>query len=422
MGVPTWDRRRPPRSGGRPVLPPERLRALFNAPTTRELRARGTRKWPAGEDLLGLYVAEMDFGIPPVVTEAIQPAVASGTLGHLPEQDRSALRAAVADYQLRHHGWAVSPGDVHLVADVMTALSVTIEHFSAPGAPVVLLTPTYAHFRTLATCHGREVIEVPCAPDAAAGRYALDLAGLDVALARARGGLVVLSNPWEPVGRVLEREELLDLADVVERHGARVFADELHAPLVVCPGRRHVPYASLDARTAGHTVTGVGASVGWNIPGLKCGQMILSNAAVAARFAPLARRYVEAVGVLGVRAATAAYTRGEPWIDEIRGYLRGNHDLLASAVAGGRLPGLRLTPLEGTYSAWLDCRDLDLPGGPAAYFRERAGVALTDGATCGSAGAGFVRMILGTPRPIIEQAIARMSAALAGCARRAPNG
>jgi cystathionine beta-lyase len=200
------------------------------------------------------------------------------------------------------------------------------------------------------------------------------------------------------------------VAEVVERHGGRVFSDEIHAPLAF-PGSRHVPYASLGDVPAGHAVTATSASKAWNLPGLKCAQLVLSNEADAAVWARVGLHAEHGASTLGVVANTAAYTAGAGWLDDVLAYLDGNRRLLDELVAT-HLPGVRYTPPEGTYLAWLDCREIDLAE-PGAFFLERAGVALTDGVLCGAAGRGFVRLNVATPRPVLEQAVEQMGAALA---------
>ncbi|MPV38260.1 aminotransferase class I/II-fold pyridoxal phosphate-dependent enzyme [Georgenia subflava] len=359
-------------------------------------------------DCIGAFVAEMDFGVPPVVQDVVRRAADDGALGYLPLHERHAARAACAGWLASTVGWDVPADRVHLLPDVLSVMRETIRHFTAPGSAVIVPTPAYMPFLTVVPAAGREVVEVPSLLDDD-GRYTLDLAGIDAAFA-AGAGLLVLCNPWNPVGRVLTREELLAVAEVVDRHGGRVFSDEIHAPILL-DDLPHVPYASLDERTAGHTVTAVAASKGWNVPGLKCGQMVLSNDADAEAFAPYAADVSDTVGLLGARAATAVYTDDGGWLAEVVDYLRGNRDLLAELVAE-HLPGAVLSRTEGTYIAWLDCRGLGLEGSAASFFRREAGVALTDGISCGEAGAGFVRIVMATPRPILRRAVEQMGAAL----------
>ncbi|MEE6282912.1 MalY/PatB family protein [Georgenia sp. MJ170] len=379
----------------------------FDAITIEQLRAAGSTKWTMFPDTIGAFIAEMDFGVPPQVADVVRHAADSGAMGYLPAADRTQAKRATAQWLDRSFGWQVPQEHVFLLPDVLSSMRIAIQRFTPPGSPVIIPTPAYMPFLTVTPAMDRKVIEVPSLLDDD-GRYHLDLAGIDAAFA-AGAGLLVLCNPWNPVGRVLSRDELLEVAEVVERHGGRVFADEIHAPLVL-DDLPHTPYASLDERTAGHTITAVAASKGWNVPGLKCGQMILSNPDDVAAFAPYATDAGDTVGLLGGRAAVAAYDHGQEWLDDVVTYLRGNRDLLTEMVE--QIPGVTLSPVEGTYIAWLDCRELDVPGGAATFFRTKAGVALTDGASCGAAGEGFVRLIFAMPQPILRRALEQMRDAL----------
>ena len=367
------------------------------------LRRAGGLKWSLHPDAIGAFVAETDFGTAPVVTDALHAAVDASAFGYLPAAMAEAMSAAYAAWSADRYGWAVDPADVRPVADVVAGLAAAIEHFSAPGTAVILPTPAYMPFLTVPPALGRAVIQVPLGPG---GRHDLD--ALDAAFA-AGGNLLILCNPHNPVGRVLSPQELQDIAAVVQRHGGRVFSDEIHAPLVYA-GRRHVPYASLSPVTAAHTLTATSASKAWNLPGLKCAQVVLSSDADRETWSRIADVVEHGAGNLGVIANTAAYGRGGPWLDGLLDYLDGNRRLLAELVAE-RLPGVGLTPPEGTYLGWLDFRAAGIAD-PAAYFLEKAGVAMTDGARCGEAGRGFARFTFALPRPILREAIERMGAAL----------
>jgi cystathionine beta-lyase len=372
-----------------------------------DLRAIGGLKWSQYPDAIGAFVAEMDFGTAPPVTEAVHAAVDRGLLGYLPEAAARGMAAACARWTGDRYGWHVDPVDVRPLADVIAGLQAAVEHFSRPGSPVVLPTPAYMPFLTVPPALGREVIEVPMV--VRDGRYGYDLDALDAAF-RAGGHLLVLCNPHNPIGRVLERAEMAAVAEVVEHHGGRVFSDEIHAPLVF-PGHRHVPYASISEVTAGHTVTATSASKAWNLPGMKCAQLLLSNDADRAVWARDGLLPEHGAATLGVVAATAAYTAGGPWLDGVLDYLDGNRRLLADLVAE-HLPGVTLSPLEGTYLAWLDCRALGLAE-PGEFFLAEAGVAMIDGSRCGVAGRGFVRCNIATPRPVLVRLVEQMGAALA---------
>ena len=367
------------------------------------LRERGSVKWSMYPEAIGAFVAEMDFGTAPAVTAALHRAVDAAAFGYLPAGAVEQMSAAYAAWSRDRYGWAVDPVDVRPVADVVAALTLAIEHFSAPGTPVVLPTPAYMPFVSVPPRLGREVIEVPLTAD---HRYDLDALA---AAFEAGGDLLILCNPHNPVGRVLAPDEMLAIAAVVDRYGGRVFSDEIHAPLVFDEAR-HVPYASLSPVTAGHTLTATSASKAWNLPGMKCAQVVLSNDLDRETWAGIGPLAEHGASTLGVIANTAAYEQGGPWLADVLVYLDGNRRLLGELVAES-LPGVGYTPPEGTYLGWLDFRATG-PVEPAPYFLEKAAVAMTDGALCGEAGQGFGRFNFALPRPILREAVQRLAAAM----------
>lgn len=381
----------------------------FDDITIEQLRAAGGLKWSQHPEAIGSFVAEMDFGTAPPVLDALRDAVDRELFGYLPEALARRLGEAWAGFAREAYGWEVPADRVRPLADVVAGLTSAIDFFSAPGAPVILPTPAYMPFLVVPPWMGRAVIEVPMARDG--DRYVYDLDALDAAFA-AGGSLLVLCNPHNPIGRVLGRDEMLAVSEVVERRGGRVFSDEIHAPLVY-DGHTHVPYAGLSEATAAHTVTAVSASKAWNLPGLKCAQLVLSNDQDAARWEEVGFMAEHGASSLGVVANIAAYESGGPWLAEVLAYLDGNRRLLGDLLAE-HLPQVGYVPPEGTYLAWLDCRRLDLGDHPAEFLLERAGVALTDGPACGRAGAGFARLNLATPRPILERKVAQLADALSG--------
>ena len=370
------------------------------------LRAGGSVKWTAHPEAIGAFVAEMDFGLAPAIDRALHDAVDAGVTGYLPTALADGLRSATADWCADRFGWAIEPAAVQPVGDVIAAFELMLRHYSDPSAPVIVPTPAYMPFLIVPPKLGRRVIEVPSIETD--GHYALDLDGIAAAFEQG-ADVLVLCNPWNPVGRVLTRDELLAVADVVERHGGRVFSDEIHAPLVFAP-HRHVPYASVSDAAARHSITAISASKAFNLPGLKCAQVVLTSEADAARFADVGFFAGHGASGLGVIANTVAYREGGPWLGEVLEYLDGNRQRFGELVAE-RIPRLGYREPEGTYIAWLDARPLDLGEQPADAVLERAGVALTDGSACGTP--GFLRCILATPRPVLEELVDRMATAFA---------
>lgn len=385
--------------------------AIADRTTEDELRARGSQKWTkGGPGVIGAFVAEMDFGVAPPVEAALLDVIRRADLGYLSPRAVAALAEACAAWQRDRYGWDVDPARVRPLPDVITGLAAAITVFSRPGSPVILPTPAYMPFLTVPGSLGRDVIQVPMTRGD--GRRVLDLDGIDAAFKRG-GHLLILCNPSNPVGRVYGKDELAAVAEVVEANGGRVFADEIHAPLLY-PGGTHVPYASLGPAAAAHTVTGTAASKGWNLPGLKCAQLILSSDEDAATWAGRGSTFEHGASTPGVQASTAAYRDGGPWLDDVVAYLDGSRALLAGLLAE-HLPGVGYRPPEGTYLAWLDCRALSaglrLDVAPAEFFLARARVMLTDGAACGAAGRGHVRLNFATPRPILAEIVRRMAGA-----------
>lgn len=379
----------------------------FDALTTADLDVSTSRKWSLHPGTIGAWVAEMDFGTAPAVTEALHRSVDAGAFGYLSPATARGMAEATADWMEVEFGWNVDPGRVHHVSDVMAALGVAITEYSPAGSAVIVPTPAYMPFLTYPPTLGRAVVEVPGLVEG--GRWRHDLDAIDRAFADGAGTLV-LCNPQNPTGTVLDRDELEAIAEVVERHGGRVFADEIHAP-VRFGGRPHIPYASISEAAARHTITGTSASKAWNVPGLKAAQLIVSNDADQEHYARFGFAVQHGAATPGVIAATAAYREGREWLVDVVEYLDGNRRLLADLVAE-HLPGAVFTAPDATYLAWIDCRGLGIAGSPAAFFREHAGVTLTDGALCGAGSEGFVRLVFAMPRPLLREAIAAMGAAV----------
>lgn len=380
----------------------------FDAITAQQLRAVGSLKWSEFPDMLPAWVAEMDFGLAEPIAARVAETVASGRVGYLPNVLIPDMGRAASAFMAETHGWDVPAEWIRPVPDVLTALECTVHFFTPDTGRIVVMTPAYMPFMWLPAVYGRDLVQVPMVR---AASWDVDFAALEDVLAP--GDLLILCNPHNPIGKVYTRAELEQLAGIVERRGARVFADEIHAPLVY-DGGTHVPYASVSAAAAGHTVTATSASKAWNLAGLKTAQLILSNEADAAAWKAKGGFKEHSATPLGVVANTAAYNDARPWLAEVLAYLDRNRRLLAELVAE-QLPGAAFATPEGTYLAFIDCSALDLggfEGTPTEFFAARAGVSLTEGGLCGDAGKGFIRLNFATPAPILRQIVEQMGAAL----------
>jgi len=270
----------------------------------------------------------------------------------------------------------------------------------------VVPTPTYPPFLDVVPLTGRRLVPVPCIWGE---RPALDLEGIRAALA-AGARTVLLSAPHNPLGRVWTVQELIQLRDIVLAHGARVISDEIHAFLAL-PGNRHTPYAAIEG-TAEHVTTVLSASKAWNIPGLKCAQILAGNAADlhALRAVPLVANH--GLSPLGAIATVAAYRDGGAWLDRLVVALAARRDRFGTLMAE-RAPHLRWTPMEGTYLAWIDAAGAGGPNAGTAALR--AGVAVGRGETFGSGSEHgyqrYARVTLATSEERLERIVDRLAAA-----------
>lgn len=370
------------------------------------LRARRSLKWNAAPpDVLPMWVAEMDYPTAPVVTEALQRAVRNESFGYPLTAQASGLADAVAAGLHDRYAWTVDPAHVHVVADVLRGMALAIELFSEPHDGVILTTPVYMPFFDLVTLTGRPQVHVPMAE--LDGRAVLDLAGVERAFAEGARTLV-LCNPYNPLGRVLDRSELTALADIVTRHAGRVISDEIHAPLVLTG--EHIPYASLSPATAEHTVTVVSASKAWNLPGLKCAQVVLSNPVDDAAWGRLPLVATIGASTLGVEASIAAYRDGAGWLDEVCALLDVHAARVAEAVESWS--GVRHRRNEGTYLAWLDCSEVELDTEPATWFLEHAQVMLSPGRPFRAPPRRFARLNFATTTALLDEGLGRIADAL----------
>ena len=373
--------------------------------TDEQLRARGGMKWThSASDVLPAWVAETDFAIAPVVTDVLREAVERGDVGYPPYDDRTGLPEAFASYAERHWRWLVDPAHVVLVGDVMAGILLTL-NLLCENAPVIVPTPTYPPFLDVVPLAGRELVTIPLDPDATTA--ALDLERIEAALA-AGARTVLLCNHHNPWGRAFTRAELEGLREVVTRYGARVVSDDIHAPLVL-PGATHLPYATLDG-TADHVTTVLSASKAWNVPGLKCAQLVTGTRADADRLRAIPHVANHGLSTLGVAANLSAYRDGQPWLDAFVARLDANRAQFDELVRS-ELPLARRRPLEATYLAWLDLRDYGLVD-PARAALARGRVLVNEGRSFGPGGEGHVRVNLATSSERLERIVTQLAQSL----------
>jgi cystathionine beta-lyase len=361
-----------------------------------DLRAAFSIKWTLPpEGVLPAFVAEMDARPCPPVLDAVRGAVERGTFGYPPFDTVNGVREAFAGFAAARYGWHVDPSLVISTGDVMAGVRFVLETLCEP-APVVVPVPSYPPLLHVVPLTGRAVVTVP----ALDGERRLDVGAIEAAFADGARTLL-LSHPHNPIGRAWTRPELEALRDAALRHGARVISDEIHAPLVL-PGAVHVPYAAIDG-TAEHVTTVTSASKAFNVPGVKCAQIVVGTAADGATLGAVHFVANHGVSPIGLVASVAAYADGGPWLDGVVAALADRREQLTHLLAE-RLPAVRWTPPEATYLAWLDLAGLGLAD-PVGQALEAGRVMLSRGPDFGPGFEQCTRLAFATSAERLERIV-----------------
>ena len=377
----------------------------FDGRTNR--RRSDSLKWNQyDDDVLPMWVADMDFRAPDPVIRAMHERVDHGVFGYgwVPPD----LGEVIVERLQRLYDWQVSPQELVFLPGAVTSFNLVCHAMGAPGDGVLMQTPIYFPMLWAPSGAGltNDEMELTRVPD---GSYAIEFGLFERAITD-RTRIFMLCNPHNPIGRVFRREELEQMAEICLRHDILICSDEIHCDLVF-QGSRHVPIATLAPEVADRTITLMAPSKTFNLPGLKCSVAIVQNAELRKKLQDTHMGLVHGVNVMGVAAAVAAYREGQPWLDELLRYLEANLDLLVE-YAGAHLPGISMSRPEATYLAWLSCHEAGIPGKPDEFFLNEARVAFNDGAIFGRGGEGFVRLNFGCRRSMLAEALDRMKNAL----------
>ncbi len=371
-----------------------------------ERRHTTSIKWGwCDEDVLPLWVADMDFRSPPAVLEALRAAVDHGIFGYAAAP--AGLREVLVERMATLYGWAIEPAWLVFVPGVVPGFNLACRALAQPGDGVLIQPPVYGPIYQVAERCGLERHVAPLVEEE--GRYTIDFADFAAAL-RPNTRLFLLCNPHNPVGRVFTREELSRLAQLCLDHQVLIVSDEIHSDIIYS-GYQHTPIAALAPEIAQRTITLIAPSKTYNIAGLYASVAIIPNLELRQRYQALRQDLVPAVNMLGYIAMHAAYRDGEAWRRALVRYLEANRDAALEYIRS-RWPQVRTFQPEGTFLLWMDWRALDLPGSPYDFFLERARVMLNRGEDFGPEGKGFLRLNFGCPRARLIEALERMDAAL----------
>ncbi|MFV8569612.1 MalY/PatB family protein [Marinobacter sp. SBS5] len=387
----------------------------FDQPIERENTASvkfDVRKAVFGrDDVIPVWVADMDFAAPEAVTAALKARAEHPVYGYTIFPD--SLYQSIMDWFAERHNWRIEKDWILMAPGVVPSLHAACMAYAEPGEGVIIQPPVYPPFFSSVQQSGRTVIENPLVQDAETGQYRMDLQHLEQCAAQPDARILMFCSPHNPVGRVWSEAELKAVLDIARRHQLVVLTDEIHCDLVYPDKPAHTMLARL-AGADDVLVTAIAPSKSFNMPGLGLSALVIPDSkrrqAMKAVFDSL---HLPQCNPFSVAGFEAGYRQGGEWLDHLMAYLQANRDYVLEQVAA-RWPGIRVAAPEGTYLMWLDCRELGLDdAGLKRFFVKQAGVGLNPGITFGEPGSGFMRLNIGCPRAVLEQVLARVEAALA---------
>ncbi|HAL74266.1 MAG TPA: aminotransferase [Clostridiales bacterium] len=354
-------------------------------------------------DVLPLWVADMDFRAPAEVMQALEDRSRHGIFGY--SEAGPAYFEAVQGWLQRRLDWTVEPQWLIKTPGVVFAINIAIRALTCEGDSIMIQQPVYYPFADSIRVNNRRLSVNQLVY--ADGHYSIDFVDFEEKIIRDKVRLFILCNPHNPVGRVWSADELTVLGDICLRHGVKVIADEIHADFVY-PGHRHQVFAALKPEFSEITVTCTSPSKTFNLAGLQISNIFIAD--------PVIRRLFREemtccgygmTGVMGIVACQAAYTYGDAWLDALLKYLQGNLAFLREFLQD-KLPSIRLVEPEGTYLAWLDCRNLGMSDDELdRCILHEAGVWLDAGPMFGDGGQGFQRINIACPRQTLAEALTR---------------
>ncbi|MCD4672881.1 MAG: pyridoxal phosphate-dependent aminotransferase [Anaerolineaceae bacterium] len=358
------------------------------------------------ENVLPMWVADMDFRSPQPVIDALQQRVDHGVFGYA--HDVPGLKDMILNWLSEHYNWQVQPEYLVYVPGVVPGFNMAAQSLTQPAGGLLIQTPVYMPFLEVPANAGMQMnsMELSRQPD---GRYEIDFNAFEAAAAD-NTGMFLLCNPHNPVGRVYNRSELEHMAEICLRHKVIICSDEIHSDLIFS-GQQHIPIASLDPEIAQNSITLLAPSKTFNIAGLGFSFAVIPNPHLRQAFEQARRGTAGWSNVLAMTAAHAAYQHGTPWLQAALEYMETNRDYLTEFV-NTQLPGVHMMKPEGTYLAWLDCHEMQVSGNPQKFFLEEARVGLNDGETFGPGGERFVRLNFGCPQSLLKESLKRMRQAL----------
>ncbi len=367
----------------------------------------GSLKWQKYQDreVLPMWVADMDFFSAPEIIQDLRKRVDHGVFGYTVPYAEA--QNAVLKYLKREHNTEAQADQLCWLPGLVQGLNLVCRAAGKEGDAVMVNTPVYPPFLSAPIFSNRKRITSELV-EMADGRYTFDREGMEAAVTP-ETKLFILCNPHNPVGRVFDREEMEWLLDFCEKHDLWICSDEIHCDLILDEEAKHTPILSLGERAAKRSIVFLSASKTYNLPGLACAYAVIPNPEIRTAFQKVCRGIITEVNCFGYAGLISAYTKGEPWRQQMLPVLRENLQLIEQTLAG-KLPKVKMPKMEATYLAWLDFRAYDLEN-PVQYFEER-GIGLSNGMDFG-APKGFLRFNFGCSTERVQQGLDLICAALA---------
>lgn len=375
-------------------------------------RGTASYKWDVGENELPMWVADMDFETAPCVKKALKERVSHGVFGYnvVPGEWYEAYQGW---WERRHH-FRMEQDWLIFCTGVVPALSSIVRKMTTVGENVLILTPVYNIFFNSIVNNGRNVIQCPLRyrPQKAFCDYDIDFAALEEALSNPQTTMMILCNPHNPVGRIWSHDELARIGELCAKHHVLVVSDEIHCDLTD-PGKEYIPFASVSEVCRDNSITCIAPTKAFNIAGMQTAAVAVPNPVLRHKvWRGLNTDEVAEPNSFACGVAIAAFTEGEPWLNELREYLYGNKQLVKTFLAE-HVPKVHLTPSEATYLLWLDCRQYtDDSMKLSAFLREKTGLYVSDGAEYGEAGKEFLRLNIACPRARVQEGLERLEKGL----------
>lgn len=373
-------------------------------------RNTNSYKWDSAEseDVLPMWVADMDFRTAPAVVEALRKRVEHGIFGYT--KVPSTYYEAVINWFSRRHGWQIEKDWIIYTSGVVPALSAIIKALTIPGDRILVQTPVYNCFFSSIRNNGCEVVSSPLVY--LNETYRIDFDDLERKAADPKVKLFLLCNPHNPAGRVWTRRELIRIGEICLRNNVLVVADEIHCELVY-PGHTYTPFASISEEFLMHSVTCTSPSKAFNLAGLQIANIFAADGEMRMKIDKAINiNEVCDVNPFGVEALMAAYNEGEGWLEELTGYLSVNYNYL-KAYFMEYLPKFPVTALEGTYLVWVDFRVLKQSSEEIVNkLLKKEKLWVNDGSMYGEAGDGFIRINIACPRELLRKGLDKLKHAL----------